>query len=312
MKNLYSLIRQSLGIGGLLALSLLLPRSIFAQIRLTEIAPTNTGQIQDEDGDHPDWIEIRNGSTQIANFLGWGLSDGSKANRWLLPDLSIAPGDRLLVYASGKNRGSNTPSSGSIDHWETAVYESDSWRYQIGASDPPADWNTIGFNDNAWPSGPGGFGYGDGDDGTSAPSGTLSIYYRRKFNVANLGEIVQAVLSMDYDDGFIAYLNGQEIARSSTVTGQPNWNTLVAEHEATFYNNAALPEAFSLNQAALAAVLQAGQNVLAVEIHNTSANSSDLSGRTWLHFGIGSNAPFFGPTPSWFNPGGGIQRQFTH
>ncbi len=280
--------------------------SLSAQVLLTEIAPTSTGQIQDEDGDRPDWIEIRNGGTQTANFLGWGLSDGSKASRWLLPDLSLDPGQRLLVFASGKNRGSVTPPAGSVHHWETALNEGDIWHYQIGTSNPPADWNTLGFNDSAWPSGPGGFGYGDGDDATTLPAGTLSVYYRQTFNIADLGEIVRAILSMDYDDGFIAYLNGQEIARSSTVSGQPNWNTLASDHEATFYNASALPEAFTMNQTALAAVLQPGQNVLAVELHNTSPNSSDLSGRTWLHFGIGSNAQFFGPTPPWFNPGGGF------
>jgi hypothetical protein len=277
-----------------------------AQIRLTEIAPTNTGQIQDEDGDRPDWIEIRNGSTQTANFLGWGLSDGSKATRWLLPELSLEPGDRFLVFASGKNRGSITPPPGSVDHWETAINEGDNWRYEIGISDPPANWNTLGFDDSAWPSGPGGFGYGDGDDATTVPAGTLSVYYRQIFNIADLDEIAEAVLSMDYDDGFIAYLNGQEIARSSNVAGQPNWNTLVGDHEATFYNNTAPPEAFTLDQVTLANLLQPGQNVLAVELHNALTNSSDLSGRTWLHFGIGSNAQFFGPTPFWFNPGGGF------
>ncbi|MBC7775848.1 MAG: lamin tail domain-containing protein [Phycisphaerae bacterium] len=288
----------------LLALSFTL--SLSAQVRLTEIAPTNNGQIQDEDGNRPDWIEIRNGGTQTANFLGWGLSDGSKASRWLLPDLSIDPGERLLVFASGKNRGSVTPPPGSVHHWETALNEGDTWRYRIGTSNPPAGWNTPGFNDSTWLSGPGGFGYGDGDDATPLPAGTLSVYYRQTFNIANLSDIARAMLSMDYDDGFIAYLNGQEIARSSTISGQPNWNTLADDHEATFYNASALPEAFTMNQTALAAVLQPGQNVLAVEIHNTSANSSDLSGRTWLHFGIGSNAQFFGPIPSWFNPGGGF------
>ena len=48
-----------------IALCLLLtPSAILqtqAQVRLTEVAPTNTGQIQDEDSDRPDWIEIRNG-----------------------------------------------------------------------------------------------------------------------------------------------------------------------------------------------------------------------------------------------------------
>lgn len=299
MKNLYQRL-------AFLLLVFILPAfSLSAQIRLTEVAPTNTGQIQDEDGDRPDWIEIRNGGTQTANFLGWGIGDGAKSARWILPDVNIEPGERLLLFASGKNRGSITPPPGGVDHWETALNESDTWRYRIGTSDPPANWNALGFDDSAWLSGPGGFGYGDGDDATQVPAGTLSVYYRRTFEATDASQLLQAVLSMDYDDGFIAYLNGQEIARSSTVTGQPAWNTLVGEHEATYYNNADFPQAFALDETTLAAIIQPGENVLAVELHNTDPGSSDLSGRTWLHFGIASSASFFGPTPFWFDPGGG-------
>jgi hypothetical protein len=289
------------------ALALLLfACSLPAQVRLTEVAPTNTGQIQDEDGDRPDWIEIRNGSTQPVNFLGWGLGDGAKADRWLLPDLSVAPGERFLIFASGKNRGALDPLPGDVHHWETAIYEGNTWRYRIGTSNPPAGWNVLGFDDSAWASGPGGFGYGDGDDATTVPAGTLSVCYRRTFDVADADQLVRAVLSMDYDDGFVAYLNGQEIARSDNLSDPLNWNTLaIPEREATFYNNAALPSAYPLDAAALDALLQPGQNVLAVEVHNTDPGSSDLSGRTWLHFGIASETQFFGPLPVWFDPGSG-------
>ncbi|MDP7436674.1 MAG: hypothetical protein QGH91_02550, partial [Candidatus Marinimicrobia bacterium] len=49
------------------------------------------------------------------------------------------------------------------DHWETAVYAADEWTYQIPESELPSDWNTIGFDDSGWSTGPGGFGYGDED-----------------------------------------------------------------------------------------------------------------------------------------------------
>lgn len=270
-------------------------------MRITEVAATNTGQVTDEDGDRPDWIELRNSGTQLVNLGGWGIGDGSKSRRWLLPPMDLNPGERVLLFASGKNRGGATP---DVHHWETAVYESDSWRYYVGTSNPPANWATLDFNATVWPSGPGGFGYGDGDDATTLPSNTLSVYYRRIIQVADPSKIARAILSMDYDDGFIAYLNGQEIARSSNVVGQPNWNTLTtSEHEATFYNNAAPPAAFPLDPILLSSLLKPGANVLAVQIHNASTNSSDMSGRTWLHFGIATNAQFFGPTPNWFSPG---------
>ncbi|MBN8651941.1 MAG: hypothetical protein J0L67_10970 [Cytophagales bacterium] len=53
-----------------------------------------------------------------------------------------------------------------IHHWETVVYDSMKWRYWVGTSDPGTRWNTVAFNDTAWPQGQGGFGYGDNDDRT--------------------------------------------------------------------------------------------------------------------------------------------------
>ncbi len=40
-----------------------------------------------------------------------------------------------------------------------------------------------------------------------------------------------------------------------------------------------------------------------IEIRNTAASSSDMSGRTWLHVGLAAANPIYGPTPTWFNPG---------
>ncbi|MBK7937277.1 MAG: lamin tail domain-containing protein [Lewinellaceae bacterium] len=285
-------------------LLLFLPLSLFSQVRLTEVAPTNTGQITDEDGDRPDWIELQNQGTAPVDLEGWGLSDGRKDSRWLLPPVVLQPDERLLVFASGKNRGAST-TPGSIDHWETAVQESDTWQYFIGAVAPPADWAAVNFSAAGWQTGPGGFGYGDGDDATQIPAGTISFYYRRVFSVTDKNKLIAAILSMDYDDGFVAYLNGAEIARSSNIAGTPDNTTLATpEHEAVFYTGAT-PDVFPLNAATLGALLLPGDNVLAVELHNTAASSSDLTGRSWLHFGIGSADLLYGPTPAWFNPGGG-------
>ena len=58
-----------------------------------------------------------------------------------------------------------------------------------------------------------GIGYGDEDDGTTIES-TLSVYIHTSFEIKALEEVATAVLLVDYDDGFIAYLNGVEVARS--------------------------------------------------------------------------------------------------
>ncbi|SVD52841.1 uncharacterized protein METZ01_LOCUS405695, partial [marine metagenome] len=59
----------------------------------------------------------------------------------------------------------------SQDHWETAIFADDNWNYIIPSQEPSSDWNTINFDDSDWLNGPGGFGYGDNDDGTTINSG---------------------------------------------------------------------------------------------------------------------------------------------
>jgi len=100
----------------------------------------------------------------------------------------------------------------------------DEWRYFKGTVAPPADWNVTGFNDNdstVWLRGPTGIGYGDNaalvqDDATvltDMQNGYMTFFARRAFTIADLASVSKLVLTIDYDDGFVAYLNGAEVAR---------------------------------------------------------------------------------------------------
>lgn len=285
----------------LITLILLCASHVSAQVLLSEIAPTNPNALPDEDGDHPDWLEIYNLGADAVNLAGYSLSDGISP-KWTLPTVTLGSNERILVFASGKDRG-GLPIAGSINHWETALYEEDNWRYWSNGSSLPADWNQPGASETGWQSGPGGFGYGDGDDNTAVQSGAISFYYRQKFNVTDASQIAKAILSMDYDDGFVAWFNGTEIARSNSMPfGTPTPTTLANDHEAVMYLTGE-PETFPLDSALFASLLLLGENVLAIELHNLDGNSSDMTGRTWLHVGIKSTTQFFGANPSWFNPG---------
>ena len=100
------------------------------------------------------------------------------------------------------------------NHWEAVVSAADYWSYFPGYSQPPEGWNTPGFDDSSWLSGPGGIGYGDGDDMT-VTANVPSVYLRRAFSLHDTGVISDIVLFVDFDDGFVAYLNGHEIARAN-------------------------------------------------------------------------------------------------
>ena len=192
----------------------------------------------------------------------------------------------------------------SQDHWETAVYAADEWAYLIPESELPSDWNTIGFDDSGWSTGPGGFGYGDEDDGTEIEP-ALSVYMRRNFTVTNMDDLISAFLHADYDDGFVAYLNGTEIGRSNNLgdpgTFVPYDVTTSTDHEAQLYWGG-YPEAYTLDSQQLASLLTAGENVLAVQAHNVGITSSDMSSNFYLSFGIADESTYYGPPPDWFEP----------
>ncbi|HXR82453.1 MAG TPA: lamin tail domain-containing protein, partial [Saprospiraceae bacterium] len=269
-----------------------------AQIIFSEVAPTNAYQLADENDDYPDWIEIFNSGGSDQNLAGLSLSD-NKNPKWTFPDFTLAAGDRVLVYASGKNRGGLGQSK--IDHWETALYEGDVWKFFLGTENPPADWTSPSFDDNTWTSAQGSFGYGDGDDVTLVPDTTSAFYYRQTFTVTDPAKLDSAILSMDYDDGFIAYLNGVEIVRSYNMPGgTPDFTTYTTtDHEAKMYGGGN-PDVFPISKTELSSLLVTGQNVLAIEIHNVTPPSSDLTARTWLHFAIHTPEVFYGPNPPFF------------
>lgn len=189
-----------------------------------------------------------------------------------------------------------------VDHWETVVYEDDSWRYVTPTSAVDPLWNTVTYNDASWLTGPGGFGYGDGDDNTTLAAGTISCYQRITFNIVDITKIDQAVFNIDYDDGYVAYLNGTEIARSNVTGTPPAFNQTAGTWiEAVMYTGG-YPQQLILDNATVQALMTNGNNVLCVQTHNESAGSSDMSSRAWLQLGINDSSNDYGPTPAWFVP----------
>jgi hypothetical protein len=72
---------------------------------ISEFMASNQNTISDEDGDHPDWIEIQNPDPTAVNMAGWSLTD-TQANlqRWTFPAITIPARGILVVFASGKDR----------------------------------------------------------------------------------------------------------------------------------------------------------------------------------------------------------------
>ncbi len=267
---------------------------------INEVMTSNSNAIYDEDGDTPDWIEIFNAGAEPVNLDGYHLSDTLNPDLfWTFPAVILNPAEHLLVFASDKNR-TEIPL-----HWETVVDMGDTFRYIVPTEEPAANWRTTGFDDSSWLVGKSGFGYGDGDDSTIVEN-VLSVFYRTTFNVDDPANVVEAILHMDYDDAFVAFINGVEIARGNIWTfwtgNIPAFDTPAdnGNHEALMYTGGQ-PEPYPISN--ISDLLVSGENVFAVQAHNSSTSSADLTSIPFLSLGYsssqgGSLSPFVQLTPN--------------
>ncbi|MDB4438337.1 lamin tail domain-containing protein [bacterium] len=158
-----------------------------------------------------------------------------------------------------------------------------------------SSWYLSSFDDTAWASGTAGLGYennpGDYIDlietrvkPSEVVAGGTSIYQRFHFNITDPSPS-NLVLRMRYDDGFVAYLNGVEIARDN-ISGTVRYNSTASSHPDT---NAVNFVDFPLPGASLTT----GDNVLAIQIINQSPGSSDLLCEPELVDRPGANGGYF-------------------
>ena len=87
------------------AIDALEPRLLLANVSVNEILAVNVNGLTDENGDHSDWIELRNSSASPQSLNGFFLTDDpTNLNKWQFPDVSIPANGYLLIFASDKNR----------------------------------------------------------------------------------------------------------------------------------------------------------------------------------------------------------------
>lgn len=104
----------------------------FHTVHIHEVLYRNTHSILDEDGDRSDFVELFNGGAETIDLDGWYLSDSvEKLTKWALPNVSIEPGQYLLIFLSGKDRtGGELHASFSLRAGETLVlYNSSGLKY---------------------------------------------------------------------------------------------------------------------------------------------------------------------------------------
>lgn len=295
----FSPTRRAARIAAILFIFLFNIHYLHSQVLLNEICTANNSGQRNSDGDYADWIELFNAGNTIVDMTGYGLSDEiSKPYKFRFPSIQLGPQQRLLVFASGRNQTNITQS------WETAVNAYDNWRYFVGSSSLDTNWRNPGFNDSSWPLGPGGFGFGDNDDNTVIPL-CKSVMIRKTFSVADTAAIGKMILAMDYDDGFVAYLNGTEIARANLgqAGDRPGYSVYAYSSHEALLQQGQEPELFTIDPALFKRILQPGSNVLAIQVHNYKSSSTDMSAIPFLIFGMNNTLGSYGVLPYWWRNG---------
>jgi hypothetical protein len=167
----------------------------------------------------------------------------------VINEVSSVQSDRLLQFPAGE-----LPRLGAMPRWHDLDFVIPTW-WQTGA-------------------GPFGFGYTQTTNLASAMvNRTPVVYLRREFTVpaGTASSTLPLELLIDYDDGFVAYLNGREIARRNTgAQGSFAW------HSQTAFNTKTATGAETISLGVANTRLRAGINVLAIQVHNSAITNGQL------------------------------------
>lgn len=188
--------------------------------------------------------------------------------------------NEMIIYVEGASSGVDI----IVDDFELVPKDTDlliargsQWQYYDLGTYPTRNWFALNYNDSWWKTGPAQLGYGDGDEATTVDFGNatnryITTLFRHTFYLDNPWKWTALELSLLRDDGAVVYINGSEVFRSNMPEGLIYANTLATatvsgEEESTRYIRANLP----------AGLLVQGSNVVAVEVHQVTNTSSDLS-----------------------------------
>ena len=167
-----------------------------------------------------------------------------------------------------------------VEFWENEnvvlVRPDSTWRYYDRSDVGDPNWNQVGFDDSGWEQGQAALGYGTlGQAGLSPDTqvggqGNITSWFRQTFNVADPAALDPTHLFTRFDDSIIVYLNGTEVLRTNIDAGPVNRNTTAnfthGSEDEIVWDSAPLDQN----------LLVAGDNLIAVEVHQWDTSSSDM------------------------------------
>jgi glucose/arabinose dehydrogenase len=158
------------------------------------------------------------------------------------------------------------------------------WKYLADGSNQGTAWREAAFSDASWAAGPSELGYGD-DQATVIPCGPnaactsnnfITSYFRHTLaEFVDPSLIAELTLQVKADDGAAVYINGEEVFRSTNLAAGAGFNTPATS--AISGADEALYRSVTVDPMLLLPDAVTGEVVIAAEVHQAAANSSDVS-----------------------------------
>jgi hypothetical protein len=228
-------------------------------------------------------------------YLRWSMNDepyNAMANQF-----TVGEGSRHhSVNVNGTHGTAYTYYVRAIDDSGNATDTSGVISFSVDTTCIQANWTERIYDDRTWMSGAAELGYGDGNEVTGIDR-VYAAYFRHIFNVTDPGSISSLSFDLEYDDGAVVYINGNEVERIGMPSGDITYNTWasVGHEGGSFVNFDITSDIDKLNQ---------GENVIAVEVHQGNSGSSDISFNLGLLAGVQTLVPR-GAVWSYYDKGDG-------
>jgi hypothetical protein len=147
----------------------------------------------------------------------------------------------------------------------------DLWKYFDAGTDPGINWTGADYDDGSWDEGESQIGYGETDQITTVAGRHTATYFRRTIEIPDPENFSSFTAGLIRDDGAIVFLNGTEVWRNQMPEGPVDFTT-IADASASGSNERDF-QIFDIP----AGLFVAGENIIAVEIHQRPVQSSDMS-----------------------------------
>jgi hypothetical protein len=197
--------------------------------------------------------------------------------------LALEVGSNVLAIGVWNRIPDGAPSTDLVLVPKLAINRIPTMTYLANSSDPllGLTWKEEIFDDSSWTNGNYGVGFESQPPGAEnlinsvVPDTSVSVYTRAKFYVEEAWAAEVLLLGVDYDDGYVAWINGVEVSRAQQMpSGDPDWDTTPQAHESS---NGQVPVFEMLDISEFGApALHDGYNTLAIGVWNAVAPSSDL------------------------------------